>query len=69
MNNGEVCLIAFTNSLAATNILVVGDNIGAIWYQDVWHNNRESVLHTGRCFLLAKIVAYVVTCFFGVWGT
>ena len=29
MNSGEVCLSPFTNSLAATNILVVGDNIGA----------------------------------------
>ena len=29
VNSGEGCLSAFTNSLAATNILVVGDNIGA----------------------------------------
>ena len=29
MNSGEGYLITFTNSLAATNILVVGDNIGA----------------------------------------
>ena len=29
MSSGEGCLSAFTNSLVATNILVVGDNIGA----------------------------------------
>ena len=29
MNSGEGYLSAFTNSLAATNILVVGNNIGA----------------------------------------
>ena len=29
VNSGEGCLSAFTNSLAATNILGVGDNIGA----------------------------------------
>ena len=28
MNSGEVCFSVFTNSLAATNILVVGDNVG-----------------------------------------
>ena len=28
MNSGKGCLSAFTNSLAATNILVVGDNVG-----------------------------------------
>ena len=29
MNSGKGCLREFTNSLAATNILVVGNNIGA----------------------------------------
>ena len=29
LNSGEVCLSVFTNSLSATNILVLGDNIGA----------------------------------------
>ena len=29
VNSGEGCLSEFTNSLAATNILVVGNNIGA----------------------------------------
>ena len=29
MNNGKGCLSAFTNSLSATNILVVDDNVGA----------------------------------------
>ena len=28
VNSGKVCLRAFTNSFAATNTLVVGDNIG-----------------------------------------
>ena len=32
MNNGEGYLRAFTNSLAATNILVVGNNVGAAIY-------------------------------------
>ena len=29
VNSGKGCLSAFTNSLSATNILLVGDNIGA----------------------------------------
>ena len=31
-NNGKGCLSAFTNSLSATNILVVGDNVGDATY-------------------------------------
>ena len=32
MNSGKGCLSAFTNPLDATNILVVGDKIGAATY-------------------------------------